>query len=300
MNLVNFNQRACERYRRYFDAYLDNELLVETSQDVLQHLNTCQDCSRLLETRARMKQLVKEAVTKEEAPLELAMALRDRFRSERRSFFAFDTARWMMAAAAVVLLAIGGIFTLEWGRVVSFNRNQGGLQTVSARIGDLLRVGLIDHVHCAIVLKQWERFMSFADMKANTGRSALGPEFIELVPAIQAKLGDDFKMVLGHRCTANGRRYVHLILTGKNEAILSVVITEKREGESFTQAEAVAVINAVGIPIYRDQLGKYEIAGFESAKYLAYVVSNLDRQSNLNIASVVAPVVHAHLHQLEL
>jgi putative zinc finger protein len=300
MNVVNFNERACERYRRYFDAYLDNELLVETNQDVLQHLNTCPDCNHVLETRARMKQLVKEAVTKEEAPLELAMALRDRFRTERKSFFAFDTARWVMAAAAVVLLAIGSLAALQWGRVIAFNRDSAVFQTVSARVGNLLRVGLIDHVHCAIMSKQWKRLMSFEDMKANTGRTALGSEFIELVPAIRAKLGNDFKLVLGHRCTANHRRYVHLILTGKNDKILSLVITEKQDGESFTQAEAVAVIDAAGIPIYRDQQGIYEIAGFESAKYLAYVVSNLDRKSHLNIASVVAPVVHAHLHQLEL
>ena len=54
MNVVNFNDRSCERYRRYFDAYLDNELLVETNQDVLHHLNSGMDCSRILESRARM------------------------------------------------------------------------------------------------------------------------------------------------------------------------------------------------------------------------------------------------------
>jgi hypothetical protein len=247
-----------------------------------------------------MKQLVKQAVTKEEAPLELAMALRNRFRTERRSFFAFDTARWMMAAAAVVLLAIGTLFTLQWGRVITLNRDKGVFQTVSARVGDLLRIGLIDHVHCAIISKQAKRLMSFDDMKSKTSRGALGPEFISLVPTIQSKLGRDFQLVVGHRCTANHRRYVHLILTGKNDAILSIVITEKQEGESFTHAQAIAVMNAAGVSIYRDQLGKYEIAGFESTKYLAYVVSNLDRQSNLNIASEVAPIVHEHLHQLEL
>src|SRR5262245_29118665 len=99
MNVVNFNERACERYRRYLDAYLDNDLIVETSHDVLQHLSASSDCASVLENRARMKQLVEEAVTKEEAPHELAISLRNRFRTERRSFFAFDTARSMMAAA---------------------------------------------------------------------------------------------------------------------------------------------------------------------------------------------------------
>src|SRR5215467_5204291 len=114
------NDRSCERYRPYFDAYLDHELPVETHHDIQHHIVSCQDCARVLESRDRMKQLVRNAVTREEAPLELAAALRNRFRSERRSFFAYDTARWMMAAAAVVLLAIGGLFTLQWDSAIRF------------------------------------------------------------------------------------------------------------------------------------------------------------------------------------
>jgi len=298
MNVLNFNDRSCERYRRYFDAYLDNELLVETNQDVLQHVMSCTDCTRILESRARMKQLVRNAVTNEQAPLELAEALRERFRTERRSFFAYDTARWMMAAAAVLLLAIGGVAALQWGRIIQFRGDDGVFQTVSTRVQEILRIGLVDHVHCAILSERWKQFISFDEMKADTGRSALGPDFIDLVPAVQAKLGAGYKIVEGHRCTANHRQYIHLILIG-NKTILSLVITEKRN-ESFTQAGAPAVMNASGIPIYRDRQGILEIAGFESGKYLAYVVSNLDRDSNLNVASVMAPIVYSHLHRVEL
>ena len=98
---------------------------------------------------------------------------------------------------------------------------------------------------------------------------------------------------------ANRRQYVHLILTGNNDAILSLVITEKNN-ESFREADAVAVMKASGIPIYRDRQGILEIAGFESDKYLAYVVSNLDRDANLNAASLIVPTVYDHLHKLEL
>jgi len=116
---------------------------------------------------------------------------------------------------------------------------------------------------------------------------------------VEAKLGSEFKLVLGHRCTANNRRYVHLILTGKNGVLLSIVMTEKNN-ESFSQSDAVAVMRASGIPIYRGRQGVLEIAGFESDKYLAYVVSNLDRAANLNVASVMAPIVFNHLHKLEI
>src|SRR5215467_13176699 len=100
MNVVNFNERACERYRRYFDAYLDNELLVETIKGVLHHLNSCAESTRILEDCGRVKQGVKRAVVAEDVPVELVAAVRNRIRTNRPSFFGSDPARWMMAAAA--------------------------------------------------------------------------------------------------------------------------------------------------------------------------------------------------------
>jgi hypothetical protein len=299
MKVVNFNERSCDKYRRSFDAYLDNELLVETNQDVLQHLNSCTECARILEGRARTKQLVRDAVTKEEAPPELVTALRSRLRSERPSFFAFNAVRWTMAAAAVLLLAIVGVGSLQWVRTGQLGDNDGVFPTLTVRVRELLRVGLNDHVHCAVLLQRWKQFVSFDEMKASTGPRSLGPEFIDLVPAVEAKLGPEYKLIQGHRCVTNDRRYVHLILTGKNGAIVSLVITEKNK-ESFSQSDAVAVVRSSGIPIYRDRQGILEVAGFESDKYFAYVVSNLDRTQNLNVASVMAPIVYNHLHKLEL
>ena len=70
--------------------------------------------------------------------------------------------------------------------------------------------------------------------------------------------------------------------------------------ESFSEADAVAVAKASGIPIYRARQGILEVAGFESDNYLAFIISNLDRGTNLNVASVLAPIVYDHLHKLEI
>jgi hypothetical protein len=246
-----------------------------------------------------MKQLLRNAVTKEEVPVELADALRNRFRTERPSFFAYNTAGWLMAAAALLALAIGGVAALQWSSAIQLRGDDGAFQNISLRLQGILRIGLIDHVHCAILLERWKRLVSFDEMRANTGRSALGPDFIDLVPAVQSKLGADYKIVEGHRCVANRRQYIHLIATGNKDTVLSLVITEKRD-ESFTPADAVAVMEASSIPLYRGQQGKYEVVGFESGKYMAYVISNLDRASNVDVVSVMAPVVYNHLHRLEL
>ncbi len=268
------------------DAYLDRELPIESQRDMQQHIASCSECAGILDSRGRMKQLVRRAVANDEAPLELVAALRGRFQSEPRSFFARSTAGWMVAAAAVLLLAIGGFSVLR--------------QSVSARVGEILRVGLVDHIHCAISSKQWKQLVSFQEMKDAEGPSALGPEFIDLVPEVVSKLGKDYQVVGGHRCTAGERKYVHMIMTGANGSILSLVITEKRSGETFTTADAVSVMKASGVDIYQDRQQDHAIAGFESEKYLAYVVSNLDRDANLNVASSLAPVVYSHLHRLEL
>jgi len=247
-----------------------------------------------------MKQLVRNAVTREEVPLDLVEALRGRFQKESRGFFAHNTAGWMMAAAAVLILAIGGVAVLRRDRVVRPSNRGGVFQTVSTRVKELLHVGLADHLHCAIVSEQWKQFVSLDEMKAAEGSSALGTEFIELVPAVASILGTDYTVVGGHRCTAGDRKYIHLIMTGSEGAILSLVITEKKDGDSFTQADADSVIKASGVDIYQDQQEGMPIAGFESERYLAYLVSNLDRDANLNIASNLAPIVYGHLHRLEL
>src|SRR6266436_4270802 len=103
MNVVNFNERTCEKYRRYFDAHLDDEL---------------------------------------------AEALRNRFRTERRSFFAHSTAGWMMAAAALLVLAIGGIAALQRSSAIQLHGDDGAFWAISVRLQGILRVGLVDHVHC--------------------------------------------------------------------------------------------------------------------------------------------------------
>ena len=293
MNVIHFNDKACEKVRRYFDSYLDNELLVETNHEVLRHLATCSDCTRVLEDRARLKKAVKQAVTQEEAPAALLETIQKSIREGKHgSFFAGDFGRWMIAVAAVLLLAVGGVLMLRTG-------GPGAFEALSAQAREILRIGLADHVHCTLELGRWKELISFEHMKEAAGASALGPEFIDLVPVVKAKLGPDFQIVQGHRCAINQRNYVHLIVTGQNGAILSLVITEKR-GETFTRAQAAATLEASGVPVYRDNLDQLEIAGFESNRFLAFVVSNLDRDANLKVASTLAPSVYQYLRRLEV
>ena len=57
---VNKNDpQQCARIRRQLDAYVSNELLVETTDQILKHLEKCEECSRALETRIRVREALR-------------------------------------------------------------------------------------------------------------------------------------------------------------------------------------------------------------------------------------------------
>jgi len=297
MKVINFGEKACEKVRGYFDSYLDNELLVETNHEVLRHLASCESCTQALEARTRVKQSLKRAVEREEAPGILLDSVRRTIReSGRRRFFAHP----FIAAAAALALVVSGILAVRTSHLFVPGATSGSeaLQALSSEAQQIIQVGLIDHVHCALQLGKWKELISFDQMRQDTGKGALGPEFIGLVPLVKEKLGPDFQIVQGHRCRENHRDYVHLILTGQNGSILSLVITEKK-GESFSRADLVAATQASGIPVYGYSQDRLEIAGFETSQFLAYVVSNLDWAGNLKVASTIAPSVSDYLRRLK-
>ena len=50
-------------------------------------------------------------------------------------------------------------------------------------------------------------------------------------------------------------------------------------------------MSASGVPVYRTSSESYQVAGFESENYLAFVVSDLRGEMNLQIAAALAPGV---------
>ena len=109
MNTVNFEDGHCKRIRAYLDSYLNNETIVETNHAVLRHLEACEECSRSLEDRARLKAQLKRAVMLEYAPA----ALRERIASDLRGGRGFSFSRLYLAlAAAAAVLVIAAATSL--------------------------------------------------------------------------------------------------------------------------------------------------------------------------------------------
>ena len=93
-----------------------------------------------------------------------------------------------------------------------------------------------------------------------------------------------------HRCTVNGRAYVHIILK-RGGALISVILTRREAGEAFPRTLAARLIRASGVELHQESLEGYAVSGFESGRWLGYVVSGLPAAENGALAARLAPVV---------
>jgi hypothetical protein len=275
--------------RDYLDSYLNNELLVETNHVVLGHLKTCPVCSGRLRDMERVKSTLKAAVLAKPLPDGLPDRIHSKLRRKRP-----DTYRWILAAAATVAIAAG-----SWATLRVWNRHQvPGARTIIEATGigsenaGVLQIGLADHVHCALDAGFANQSFSEEEMSQK-----LGPEYSGLVPLIREKAPGDLKVIVGHRCRAGGRQYIHLILRNQ-QTILSVVLTRKN-GDSFAGPRQDQLpVEAAAVALHEARIQNFELAGFEGGDFLAFVVSNLPRDDNVRIAASLGPALTTFLGKL--
>jgi hypothetical protein len=263
MNVIQFGDAACGKVRGYLDSYLGNELLVETNHEVLRHLESCPQCAAELNTRARVRTGLQAAVRGTPVPDGLEARVQRVVRAQSRRTRA---GLYTMAVAAMVIIGLA---------IVSLTRAKPGpeeaiLSKASGRLALVLNVGLRDHLHCAVFRKY------------DKAAVQLSPEIAELARLVKARLPGDFRIIQGHHCTAAGRQYVHLIVT-RGDKLLSLLLTRKRSGESLSGG------------VYQEGVDRFQVMGFESHDYLVYVISDLDAQQNLQLATNIAPAVREYL-----
>jgi anti-sigma factor (TIGR02949 family) len=287
MKVIGFEQNQCKKIRSYLDSYLSNELMVETNHEVLKHVDSCQGCADALASRARVKQVLRQAVMQDEAPA----GLRYRIQKDiRKSAAPVGWGQWVLIAAAAVVLMVGAI------GVVRFTGSRGAQprneRAASAQTTELLTIGMNDHSFCAIDHNLASRRFTREEMSQK-----MGPEFAGLVDLVEQKAPGEYEVVVGHRCQFAGRPFVHLILRNQ-ETVISLAIT-KKNGESFTADAARNALQASGVSLYDSRINNFEVTGFETRDYLAFVVSNLPKEENVRIASNLAPGVRDFLTKLE-
>ncbi len=67
MKVIEIEQAACKKVLALLDSYISNELTIETTAEVLKHLERCPQCLRVARTRQQVKVRLKEALALEGA-----------------------------------------------------------------------------------------------------------------------------------------------------------------------------------------------------------------------------------------
>ncbi|HEY1494136.1 MAG TPA: zf-HC2 domain-containing protein [Candidatus Solibacter sp.] len=282
MNRLQFGEGACEKTRRYMDAYLSNELLVETTHDVLRHLESCPACTAELAARTRLRSRLKTAVQAQTAPPHLPALVRDKLRNNqpvRWRFYAVAAAAMVVAGAAIWIRP----GTAPLPGIADRAAQASYIQKVSATVAQIFKPGLGDHIHCAFFRLYPQNPPDLREMETK-----LGGEYKGLLPLVGPAVPEGYRVVMAHQCTYAGRHFIHLTMR-KGSDVISLVVTRKNPGETFRTLSPAA--DAAGVPVYQASAANYQVAGFESENYLAFIVSDLNSAANLEIATALAPAV---------
>lgn len=238
-----------------------------------------------------MKNRLKAAVDSVEAPPYLAARVRAHIQAgprSRRRMFA------LASAGLAATLCLGFAFAYQTG---SFRYSKASqisyIRSVSSQLSVLMRVGLGDHIICS-VYRKYPKNAPAVDVLAQK----LPAGYRDLIPAVLSQVPSDYKLLISHQCRLDGRRFVHLSLENGSH-VLSLVITARKDGESFRAEGLLPALLQSDLPIYQSAAARFAITALETPKHLVYFVSDLPQQQNTRILTAMAPAVRDLLQKVE-
>lgn len=274
----------CRTVRDLADAYITEQVLVETAQAIASHLDRCPRCATEIACVRRMRVSLRTAF--ETAP-ELTpgpafhMAMSARLQSELKLNKSQETAQnrfrprpWLAWAAAAVLV-ISGSFSVRGLGVSAFTA------IVEAAVGD--------HRFCALVFKLAERPMPLTEAARLDDDSVL--EALESVQPVTTELGGSPLSVLErHACVYDGRRFGHVVLGYKRTAVSVVVTRDERWLRNFPGGTLPGDGSIVTLPA----IDGFHVAGFRGPRHLVFAISTLSDEDVRAVASAMsAPIFRA-------
>ncbi|HLK21372.1 MAG TPA: hypothetical protein VKT81_20615 [Bryobacteraceae bacterium] len=205
--------------------------------------------------------------------------------------------RWVWKVAPVAALGIlltGFSILYQLGSFRYSRASQDSyISSVSSRMAVLMRVGLGDHIHCAVFRKYpknpptMEQFIE-----------KMGPQYSGILPIVREHVPADYQILMAHQCGYQSRRFVHVVLRNGSR-LLSVVLTRKSAGEGFSAEQLAPALSEAGVVFYTSSAQRFETAAFESRDYAVYVISDLPKEDNARMMRAMAPQLKTLLDKLE-
>jgi len=239
------------------------------------HLAACDACLNEAALRDRLRTRLRQAV--KPAAVDAAMEQRVRGALHAPRF----RPQWQgWAAAAVVVIAAGSY----WLAPIVSNRiaESAYYSELPESVSRIMRVGLSNHVHCAA-------FRKFRQPPVAAELPAPFRPVLTFIPA-------GYRVTAAHECKARGRSFIHVVLRGAEEKTASLVMARKEAGETFANSPLRRV--AGDLPVFTEEVPRFQIAGFEAGAYLVFLVSDMSGEANRQLAKTLAAPVMELLNTL--
>jgi anti-sigma factor RsiW len=245
----------CRNVRELADSFLSEQLLVETTHDILRHLAQCPSCRAEIDSRRRLRAALRGAFERSpelRATPEFLASIGQRVReqqSQRRTAWSW---RPMLAIAASLLLATSVAF--------------GGREWLGT---SLLHTVLGDHQNCAIRFTLKEKPISLEE-----AAQRFEPAYRSLVavaPSPARLSSGDLTVLERHSCVYDGRRFAHLVLRYRG-TLVSVLVTPDR----LARVPAEVAVDGT------------RVSSFRVGRFAAFVVTSASDAETREIAAAVA------------
>ena len=268
---------ACEQFLRQLEA----------GSESLEHAKNCPACGQELAARQALRLRVKTAVGNVDVPPFLEARIRNSLHAVPRHSSWFRS--FVPALATLAVFAVLGVAYQLGNLRMTTERQESYIHGVTLQVGTLMRVGLGDHIHCAVFRKYPKEAHPVSHFIND-----LGPKYSGLLPIVQKYVPQEYTLREAHQCRYHGRRFVHFAAKDDSK-ILSLVIVRKNEGESFKTEGLLPALVQSGLPIYQTGVQNFQISSIESSEYLVYFISDLSGQRNTEIMTALGPAVKTFL-----
>lgn len=280
----------CQEFRQIVDAYLADELLVETNHEILRHLEGCPECRQELLARRGLRRSLQTAFNNAgELALQPDFAERltrhlharaDRVPAMRRRRL---VAIWALAASLV--LAAGVMLFRASARAPALSGLDAALGRITEAIRAAGRDAAADHLDCALHHRLEEPPISLEE-----AGELWDPAYRAIDEAVEPALGElsgeVLEMVGAHGCVLAGRRFAHVVLSYRGR-LVSILVAEQAGQPSAGSAPP----EVTALPV---QDG-FHLAFFQAPRHVVFVVSELDEADVMAVARSVSAPVYRHL-----
>lgn len=278
----------CKSTREILDLYLDNELLVETSQPVLEHLGSCPDCAVESERRLELRRLLKSTSTlDDDYDRDTEKALRRKIEAAlQRDQYRRITAnmRWALLAAGLILVVGFGYWRIgNMPKPASSFATNTPISSTNGILASMDKDAVGNHQACALT---YPRDWTYDRQRI---LRELTPRFASLIDVVGRTHGS-YELIEGHICSFQQRRYAHLIFRGNGHTVS--VFIEHHEPVGNADSSAAAEIGQAHYSVY-------EVASADTGIDRIYLVSDLPSGENATLAKQLLPPTLKFVQKME-